>query len=145
MRNPSSAQQLRFKPRDADTKTFTSWKLDMIGAICADSRLTSTAKVVAIAILSHVNKDDGATFPSDQCIADETGNADWIAADLLAQAEHDTAAQSILITDSAALADEVERAVQSQLSTLPRAEIAQASWNEFGAIILYTSLGPVAR
>ena len=49
-------------------------------------------------------------------IADDTGNAGWIAADLLAQAEHDVNAQSILITDSAALADDVERAVQSQLA-----------------------------
>jgi histidinol dehydrogenase len=68
-------------------------------------------------------------------IADHTGNAGWIAADLLAQAEHDANAQSILITDSRALADDVERAVESQLSTLPRADIARASWNEFGAII----------
>ncbi len=73
-------------------------------------------------------------------IADATGNAGWIAADLLAQAEHDVNAQSILITDSAALADDVERAVQSQLSTLPRADIARASWNKFGAIILVKQL-----
>jgi histidinol dehydrogenase len=73
-------------------------------------------------------------------IADRTGNAGWIAADLLAQAEHDVNAQSILITDSAGLADDVEAAVQSQLSTLPRAEIARASWNEFGAIILVKNL-----
>jgi histidinol dehydrogenase len=77
-------------------------------------------------------------------IADRTGNAGWIAADLLAQAEHDVNAQSILITDNAALADEVEAAVQSQLSTLPRAEIARASWNEFGAIILVKSLDEAA-
>jgi histidinol dehydrogenase len=69
-------------------------------------------------------------------VADSSGNAGWIAADLLAQAEHDVNAQSILITDSPSLADEVERAVQSQLATLPRAQIAQASWNEFGAIIV---------
>jgi histidinol dehydrogenase len=73
-------------------------------------------------------------------IADRTGNAGWIAADLLAQAEHDVNAQSILITDDAALADDVERAVESQLSTLPRAQIARASWNEFGAIILVKAL-----
>ena len=53
-------------------------------------------------------------------IADRDANPDWIAADLLAQAEHDTAAQSILITDDAALADSVERAVEGQLKTLPR-------------------------
>ncbi|MEA2913895.1 MAG: histidinol dehydrogenase [Bradyrhizobium sp.] len=73
-------------------------------------------------------------------IADATGNAGWIAADLLAQAEHDVNAQSVLITDNAALADEVERAVESQLSTLPRAPIARASWQEFGAIILVRNL-----
>jgi len=73
-------------------------------------------------------------------IADETGNAGWIAADLLAQAEHDVNAQSILITDSMALADDVEHAMEAQLATLPRADIARASWNEFGAIILVKQL-----
>jgi histidinol dehydrogenase len=73
-------------------------------------------------------------------IADDTGNAPWIAADLLAQAEHDTSAQSILITESKKLADEVERAIGAQLSTLPRAAIARASWNDFGAIILVGSI-----
>jgi histidinol dehydrogenase len=74
-------------------------------------------------------------------IADRTGNAGWIAADLLAQAEHDVNAQSILITDDAALADDVEHAVEAQLATLPRADIARASWNEFGAVILVRNLG----
>jgi histidinol dehydrogenase len=78
-------------------------------------------------------------------IADRSGNAGWIAADLLAQAEHDVNAQSILITDDAALAEDVEGAVQSQLSTLPRAEIARASWNEFGAIILVKNLDEAAE
>jgi histidinol dehydrogenase len=73
-------------------------------------------------------------------IADETGNAGWIAADLLAQAEHDANAQSILITDSETLAADVERAVKAQLATLPRAEIARASWNDFGAVILVKNL-----
>ncbi|SDT13609.1 histidinol dehydrogenase [Bradyrhizobium canariense] len=73
-------------------------------------------------------------------IADRTGNAGWIAADLLAQAEHDASAQSILITDDAALADDVERAVETQLKTLPRAQIARASWDDFGAIILVNKL-----
>ena len=73
-------------------------------------------------------------------VADKTGNPDWIAADLLAQAEHDEAAQSILITDDAALADKVEKAVEAQLKTLPREKIASASWHDFGAIILVRSL-----
>ncbi|NPU65113.1 histidinol dehydrogenase [Bradyrhizobium sp. 83012] len=68
-------------------------------------------------------------------IADDSGNADWIAADLLAQAEHDASAQSILITDSRRLADDVAHAVEGQLKTLPRAAIAGASWADFGAII----------
>src|SRR5579883_1389241 len=73
-------------------------------------------------------------------VADDTGNADWIAADLLAQAEHDESAQSILITNSPRLADDVARAVQSQLATLPRARIAGRSWEDFGAIILVKHL-----
>src|ERR1700731_960901 len=73
-------------------------------------------------------------------IADGGGNTGWIAADLLAQAEHDVNAQSILITDNAALADEVERAVEAQLSTLPREKIARASWNKFGAVIIVKHL-----
>jgi histidinol dehydrogenase len=73
-------------------------------------------------------------------IADKHANPDWIAADLLAQAEHDASAQSILITDDAALASAAERAIEAQLKTLPRAEVAAASWRDFGAIILVPSL-----
>ncbi|WP_306140591.1 histidinol dehydrogenase [Roseibium sp. MMSF_3412] len=74
-------------------------------------------------------------------VADGGNNPDWIAADLLAQAEHDTAAQSILITDSMDLAQEVEKAVESQLKTLPREEVARASWEDFGAVITVEDLG----
>ncbi len=73
-------------------------------------------------------------------VADHDNDPDWIAADLLAQAEHDTAAQSILITDSAELADDVEQAVENQLKTLPKAEIAAASWRDFGAMIVVPDL-----
>ena len=73
-------------------------------------------------------------------IADASANPAWIAADLLAQAEHDTSAQAILITDSAAQAEDVVRAVETQLATLPRADIARASWADFGAIISVASL-----
>ena len=69
-------------------------------------------------------------------IADGQNDPDWVAADLLAQAEHDTAAQSILVTDCADFADQVEISVQNQLKTLPRSEIASQSWNDFGAIIV---------
>ncbi|QRM28714.1 histidinol dehydrogenase [Microvirga sp. VF16] len=79
--------------------------------------------------------------PSEVLIlADAHGNPDWIAADLLAQAEHDPAAQSILVTDSPALANAVEKAVERQLETLPKAEIAGASWHDYGAIILIDRL-----
>jgi histidinol dehydrogenase len=73
-------------------------------------------------------------------VADGSANADWIAADLLAQAEHDASAQSILITDDTGLADRVEQAVEGQLKTLPRAQIAAASWRDFGAIITVAAL-----
>ena len=73
-------------------------------------------------------------------IADKHNNPEWIAADLLAQAEHDTAAQSILMTDDAAFATAVEAAVERQLKTLPRANIAGASWSVFGATIVLRSL-----
>ncbi len=74
-------------------------------------------------------------------LADGANDPSWIAADLLAQAEHDASAQSILITDDADFADAVERAVASQLETLPRAEIAGASWRDYGAVIVAPALG----
>ena len=73
-------------------------------------------------------------------LADGSANPDWIAMDLMAQAEHDTAAQSILITDDASLAEAVVAAVERALTTLPRRAIAEASWRDFGAIILVESL-----
>jgi histidinol dehydrogenase len=79
--------------------------------------------------------------PSEVLIlADRDSNPDWIAADLLAQAEHDASAQAILITDSAALAERVERAVAAQLAALPRGKVAGASWRDYGAIILVPTL-----
>lgn len=69
-------------------------------------------------------------------IADGENDPDWLAADLLAQAEHDPAAQSILMTTDAVLAEAVGRAVERQLKTLPRAETAAASWRDYGAVIL---------
>jgi histidinol dehydrogenase len=68
-------------------------------------------------------------------VADASNDPDWVAADLLAQAEHDAAAQAILITDDKALADAVEAAIERQLALLLRAETARASWRDFGAII----------
>jgi histidinol dehydrogenase len=79
--------------------------------------------------------------PSEVLImADASANPQWIAADLLAQAEHDKAAQSILITDSTALAADVEASLEQQLAVLPRKDIASASWQDFGAIIIVPEL-----
>jgi histidinol dehydrogenase len=73
-------------------------------------------------------------------VADGSNDPDWIAADLLAQAEHDVSAQSILITDDPAFGKAVEEAVQRQLQSLPRAETAAASWRDFGAVILVPTI-----
>jgi histidinol dehydrogenase len=73
-------------------------------------------------------------------IADRDNDPAWIASDLLAQAEHDTAAQAILITDQEDFARAVEAAVEAELALLPRADIARASWQDFGAVILVASL-----
>jgi histidinol dehydrogenase len=79
--------------------------------------------------------------PSEVLIlADGTANADWVAADLLAQSEHDASAQSILITSSRDLARRVAAAVEGQLATLPRRDIAAASWRDFGALIVVPTL-----
>ena len=73
-------------------------------------------------------------------VADGDNNPDWIAADLLSQAEHDEAAQSILITDDPEFADRVAAAVEEQLETLSRGAIARASWQDYGAIIVVPNL-----
>ncbi|MDX8441642.1 histidinol dehydrogenase [Mesorhizobium australafricanum] len=73
-------------------------------------------------------------------VADADNDPDWIAADLLAQAEHDISAQSILVTDNAEFGKAVEQAVERQLKVLPRAETAAASWRDFGAVILVPTL-----
>ena len=79
--------------------------------------------------------------PSEILVAaDALNDPAWIAADLLSQAEHDEAAQSILIADDAGFADRVEAAVEAELRHLPRAGIARASWERYGAVILVRDL-----
>ncbi|MER9055551.1 histidinol dehydrogenase [Mesorhizobium sp. M0904] len=73
-------------------------------------------------------------------VADGSNDPDWIAADLLAQAEHDVSSQSILITDDSAFGEAVEQAVERQLQNLPRGETAAASWRDFGAVILVPTI-----
>ena len=74
-------------------------------------------------------------------IADGQNDPEWIAADLLSQAEHDATSQSILITDDAGFADSVAAAAERQLATLPRQAIASKSWADNGAIIVVKGAG----
>ena len=78
-------------------------------------------------------------------IAEGANDPDWIALDLLSQAEHDESAQSILITTDAAFASSVCDAVDERLKTLERAKIARASWENFGAVITVPSLDVAAH
>ncbi len=73
-------------------------------------------------------------------VSDAASNPDWVAADLLSQAEHDPAAQSILITDDAAFAAAVAAAVERLLPTLASEPVARASWETHGAIIVVARL-----
>jgi len=73
-------------------------------------------------------------------IADSSANPVWIAADLLAQAEHGGGAQSILVTTDSAIADATAREVDRQIALLPRADITREGWRDFGAIIVVQSL-----
>ena len=84
---------------------------------------------------------DSVAGPSEiLVIADANNNPEWIAADLLSQAEHDTSSQSILITDDAGFANAVADAAGRQIEILPRRAIAARSWNDYGAIILVKTL-----
>ncbi|MGR3635275.1 MAG: histidinol dehydrogenase [Shimia sp.] len=77
-------------------------------------------------------------------IADKDNTPDWIALDLLSQAEHDESAQSILITDDAAFGQAVAEAVEARLETLERRAIAGASWRDYGAVIVVRDLAEAA-
>ena len=88
---------------------------------------------------------DGIAGPSEVVvIADGANDARHVAVDLLAQAEHDEAAQSILITDDAGFADAVIAAVEAELRALPRAAIAGASWRDHGAVIVVSGMDEAA-
>lgn len=84
---------------------------------------------------------DGIAGPSEiLVIADGDCDPSWIAADLLAQAEHDPMARSIVITDSATFAEAVQRAVEAHLDALARSEIAGQAWRDHGAVITVASM-----
>lgn len=73
-------------------------------------------------------------------IADNSADPEWVAADLLSQAEHDVSAQSILITDDSGFAEKVKDEVEKQLKTLSREAIARKSWEDYGAVILVENI-----
>lgn len=77
-------------------------------------------------------------------IADAQNNPDWIAIDMLSQAEHDSSAQAILITDSAEFGQSVSAAIEARLENLERKEIAAQSWKDFGAVIVVENLDQAA-
>ncbi|WP_197030004.1 histidinol dehydrogenase, partial [Paenibacillus sp. 1-18] len=84
---------------------------------------------------------DSIAGPSEIVVlADHTANAAYVAADLLSQAEHDEMASAILVTPSQRLAEEVSAEVQRQLADLPRRDIASASVESYGAIIVVDTL-----
>jgi len=89
---------------------------------------------------------DSVAGPSEiLVIADAANDPAWIAADLLSQAEHDASAQSILITDDAAFAHAVDAALETALALLPRKAIAEASWRDYGTIIIVEKLSDAAE
>jgi histidinol dehydrogenase len=91
-------------------------------------------------VFGHVGIDTVAGPSEVLVVADAKSDPEWIAADLLAQAEHDASSQCILMTDDAAFAEKVEQSVSRRLATLPRRATAEASWRNLGAIIVVSRL-----
>lgn len=96
-------------------------------------------------VFGHVGIDSIAGPSEVLVIADGSQNPEWIAADLMAQAEHDASAQSVLVTDDAAFAAEVGRAVDRLLQRLSRTEIAGASWRDNGGLVVARDMDHAAR
>jgi histidinol dehydrogenase len=96
------------------------------------------------AVFGQVGIDSIAGPSEILVVADGANDPEWIAADLLSQAEHDASSQSILITDDADFASKVEAAVERALVLLPREKIARASWQDNGAIITVAKLDDAA-
>jgi histidinol dehydrogenase len=92
------------------------------------------------AVFGHVDVDMLAGPSEVLVLADATARAEWIAADLLAQAEHDPLASCVLVTDSAPLARAVQRELGRQLASLPRAEIAAAALRDWGVALVTRDL-----
>lgn len=117
-------------------------------SIAAVDKITGPGNAYVAAAKRRVFGDVGIDMiagPSEiLVIADADNDPDWLALDLLSQAEHDESAQAILITDDAGLAAQVAHAVDKRLETLERRAIAGASWRDFGAIITVPDLATAA-
>jgi histidinol dehydrogenase len=117
-------------------------------SIAAVDKITGPGNAYVAAAKRRVFGDVGIDMiagPSEiLVIADADNDPDWLALDLLSQAEHDESAQAILITDDAGLAARVAQAVDKRLETLERRAIAGASWRDFGAIITVPDLATAA-
>jgi len=96
-------------------------------------------------VFGHVGIDMIAGPSEILVIADKDNTPDWVAVDLLSQAEHDASAQAILVTDDSDFADQVVAAIKARLKTLARRDIAAASWRDFGAVILVETLEQAAE
>ncbi len=96
-------------------------------------------------VFGHVGIDMIAGPSEILVIADKDNNPDWVAIDLLSQAEHDASAQSILLTDNGDFAARVVTALEARLKTLARRDIAAASWRDFGAVITVETLAQAAE
>ena len=95
-------------------------------------------------VFGHVGIDMIAGPSEILVIADKHNDADWLALDLLSQAEHDESAQAILVTNDAEFGQMVAAAVEARLQTLARRKIAAASWRDFGAVIIVRNMGEAA-
>jgi len=95
-------------------------------------------------VFGHVGIDSVAGPSEILVLADAQNDPNWIAADLLSQAEHDVSAQSILVTDDVCFANQVDAAVERALVGLPREAIAAASWRDNGAIVVVEKLDDAA-
>src|SRR5690606_36302744 len=117
-------------------------------SIAPIDKITGPGNAYVVTAKRQVFGQDGIDNPAGPSeilvVADAKNDPAWIAADLLSQAEHDEVAQSVLITDDAAFAARVGAAVRQQLSTMPRAAIATASWERFGALITVPKLEDAA-
>ena len=145
---PAGNCPIRFSPRPM-SRVFECWTIGGAQAVAALAWGTESIRpvdkivgpgnaYVATAkrqVFGRVGIDSIAGPSEILILADAGNNPDWLAIDLLNQAEHDEAAQAILITDDAATADAVMEAVEAMLPRLQRSEVASASWRDHGAVI----------